>query len=154
MMRKLIYTIATGAITAGLLAPAAQASTPELALASAGTSVGVNIKAPAAADRWFTLWSGQTKGKTLIGPGRNNKARVLQAVIQCWSGGDGTRATVRFDRRRLGVYYRASKPRTFPCDGTKKYYRVSSARIGTVYRVNLWLSPKSHTVMAWMQNYG
>lgn len=152
-MRKLTYTIAAGAIATGLLAPtAAQASTSELTLAPARTSVGANAEATAA--RWFTLWSGKTKGKGLVGPGRKNKARVLQAVVQCWSGGDGTRARVRFERRRLGVYYGASKLRTYACDGVKRYYRVSSARVGTVYRTSIWLQGKSHTVRAWMQNYG
>jgi hypothetical protein len=158
-MRRLSYAIATGAITAGLLAPATTPAAAQAAptatpvLTQAGTSAGA-IADRSAAPRWFTLWSGHKKGKSMISPGKKNRARVLQTVIQCWNGGDGTKAWVQFERRRYGVYYRASKSRAFPCNGRKHYYRVSSAQVGFVYRVHIRLQGKSHTMRAWMQNYG
>ncbi|MFI7708417.1 hypothetical protein [Nonomuraea sp. NPDC049480] len=155
MMRKFPQAVITGAIVAGLFAPAAaQAATPASTATSAVEVTSAVQAAEASAARWFTLWSGSKKGKYMYTPSQKNKARVLQAVVQCWSGGDGTRATVAFERRRYGAFYGASKPRTFACDGGKKYYRVNQAGVGLRYRTAIFLKGKSHTMRVWMQNYG
>ncbi|MEU1882307.1 hypothetical protein ABZ470_33815 [Streptosporangium sp. NPDC020072] len=156
MMRNLSATIAAGVLAAGLLVPgAAHAAAPGTALAPTAASLpsaGEAVHASAQA-RWSTLWSGRANTKKLQSPSRNTRAKVLQIVVQCWNGGDGTRAKAYIQRRYAGLWITAGGSSSGYCVGGKMYHRIRNVPAGT-YRAVITLSPKAHTVNAWFQQYG
>ncbi|TMS00439.1 hypothetical protein [Nonomuraea basaltis] len=156
MMRNLPATIVAGALAAGLSAPvAAHAAAAESALQPTVTSLAsVSEAAQASAqDRWSTLWYGSRNTKKLQSPALRNRAKVMQIVVQCWNGGDGTRAKAYIQRKYAGRWWTVGGSSNGYCVGGKMYHRIRNVPAGT-YRAIITLSPKSHTVRAWVQNYG
>ncbi|MFI7698044.1 hypothetical protein [Nonomuraea sp. NPDC049480] len=150
-MRRLPLILAAGALTAGtLLAPAAQAATP----ATAAVSVQQASQA-----RWFTIWDGGGNTRGIDTGAIKSQAKVLQIVTQCWNGGDGTAATATLWKwgssaiGRGGGWMKMKRDRGY-CLGGKMYTRIHNARAGEKWRATVTLSPKSHTVRVWVQNYG
>ncbi|MFI9595529.1 hypothetical protein [Nonomuraea sp. NPDC052265] len=99
--------------------------------AQAATAVSVQQASQA---HWFTIWDGG-------------------------DGGDGTKATAALRERGRsaigagGGWVKMKRDRGY-CVGGKMYTRIHNAKVGEKWRATVTLSPKSHTVRVWVQNYG
>ncbi|MFC4060886.1 hypothetical protein ACFOWE_21495 [Planomonospora corallina] len=162
-----VSTLAIGTVLTASPADARTVTAPVAALTGAPGSAATLTSGPAPASlasagetartsvqgRWTTLWFGNRNTKKLQSPALRNKKKVLQIVVQCWNGGDGTRATAYFQRKYAGVWFSVGRSSTGYCVGGKMYHRLRNVPSGT-YRATVKLSPKSHTVSMWVQNYG
>ncbi|MEV0195302.1 hypothetical protein [Nonomuraea sp. NPDC050691] len=167
-MRNLRATMVAGVLATGLLAPTAAfaaepepAPTPTETISDAQDPSLPEVEGPLETDsdevsaqaRWSNLWYGQGKTKKLVSPTRRDKTKILQIVVRCWSGGDGTRAKAYFQFKRVGIWLTAGGSTSGPCLGGTMYHRIriKDGKPGQ-FRAVVSLS-KTHTMNVWVQKY-
>ncbi|MBG0831817.1 hypothetical protein HS041_29300 [Planomonospora sp. ID67723] len=171
-MRHLRTTMVAGALATGLFIPTAAYAvgsepTPTPTSAEAVSDAQdpsplSEVEGPLETDagevsaqaRWSTIWYGNKNTKKLVSATRSDRTKILQIVVQCWNGGDGTRAKAYFQFKRAGIWLTAGGSSSGYCVGGKMYHRIriNNGRPGQ-FRAVVSLSPKSHTINMWVQKY-
>ncbi|MFI7635030.1 hypothetical protein [Nonomuraea sp. NPDC049400] len=163
-MRHLRATMVAGALATGLLAPTAAyavgseptpvSDAPDSSLPEVEGPLGADSGDVSAQAKWSTIWYANRKTKKVVSSTRWDRTKVLQIVVRCWNGGDGTRATAKFQFYRRGIWWTVGGSTSGYCVGGKMYHRVrvKNGRPGK-FRAVVELSPKAHTVNMWVQKY-